>query len=363
MKKKIITVSLISLILTFAIILLLQITTKNTYAVSVGDTLVEYVKNESLGNSYVQNTGDGVYLTNGNEYRYVGAEPNNYVWFNNDMYRIIGVFDENSHGVKDENDNGVELVKLIRSRILNSTTWGTHNKNATGASYSGYTSNWTGNTTTTKTNLNILLNHFFLEDTTNNYGTCYDWTYYSNNQAYKTNNCSDILNYGIKENSGLQDYIETVTWYLKGYSSNAYSKQDFYLCERGQSEDTVNCGNGGTSGEYDSSTQEKIGLMYASDYLYASGYIASDATTTVSSTYHFGIKNWLLNSYEWTITAQANNAEYVYATEYDSKLVLKKTTSSFMYRPTFYLKSSVYVTGGDGSFDNPYTIACDDCSD
>ena len=78
----------------------------------------------------------GLYTdSNGNtqyhEYRYVGANPNNYVWFNNDMYRIIGIFDGYSHGVGvtyDENDNtvvtsyGDYLIKLIMADTLVSSS-------------------------------------------------------------------------------------------------------------------------------------------------------------------------------------------------------------------------------------------------
>ena len=40
-----------------------------------------------------QGTGQ---VVNENGYRYEGKDPNNYVWFNNELWRIIGVFDENS---------------------------------------------------------------------------------------------------------------------------------------------------------------------------------------------------------------------------------------------------------------------------
>ena len=62
-------------------------------------------------------SGEGLYhhtegLTNGagdNNYRYAGADPNNYVKFNNEEYRIIGVFDGK--------------VKLIKSESIGNMAW------------------------------------------------------------------------------------------------------------------------------------------------------------------------------------------------------------------------------------------------
>ena len=333
------------------IILLLPKTTKKTYA--AGTTLSETVKLLSSGSSW--STGaSGVYYTNSHEYRYIGAEVNNYVWFNDDMYRIIGVFDDYSHGIE-----GQELVKIIRNRKIGSYAWGIYNSSATSGTYYGYKNDWTGNTTGIKANANVLLNEYFYNktNTSSTYGACSDWTYYHSDTNYRTNDCSIVVGYGI--DSSLKNYIEEVTWYLKGYTGNGYNKQNFYLCERGQSTDTTNCMSG-NSGAYDASMTGKIGLMYASDYLYASGYYSNDDTTVVSSSY-YGNKNWLYQGFEWTLTPDANSAYsvfYIYNSGYISTYESKYAHN---IRPTFYLKSSVYVTGGDGSFDNPYTIACDDC--
>ena len=37
-------------------------------------------------------------VINENGYRYEGKNPNNYIWFNNEYWRIIGVFDSATHG-------------------------------------------------------------------------------------------------------------------------------------------------------------------------------------------------------------------------------------------------------------------------
>ena len=67
-------------------------------------------------------------------YRYAGADPNNYICFgteattcpSDNLYRIIGVFDDKNHGV-----SGEKLVKIIKN-----ATYGTHNWNSTSATWS-----------------------------------------------------------------------------------------------------------------------------------------------------------------------------------------------------------------------------------
>ena len=342
-KKKIIII--ISILLVSITIIVIGFNSKKSYA--VGTTLVDTVKALNKGSSW-SSGASGVYYTNSHEYRYVGAEVNNYVKFNNDLYRIIGVFDSNSHG------KSGEMVKLIRSRPIGAYSWGVYNSSNTSGTYSNYKNDWTGTTTKVKANLNVLLNEYFYNktDTSSTYGPCSNWTYYSSGTDYRTNSCSQIVGYGIEES--LRGYIETATWYLYG-SGTSQSKQNWYLCERGGNSCT-----GANSGAYSTTTDAKIGLMYLSDYLYASGYYASTDTSTEDKDY-FGNKNWLCKGYEWTLTPYASNASIVWGV-YRGYVSVGNSYEPLSARPTFYLKSSVYVTGGDGSFDNPFTLGCNDCS-
>ena len=66
--------------------------------------LATYIKGLS---GTTQGTGK---VVNEKGYRYEGKNPNNYVWFNNEYWRIIGVFDSSSHG-----QSGKNLVKIIRA--------------------------------------------------------------------------------------------------------------------------------------------------------------------------------------------------------------------------------------------------------
>ena len=344
-KKKLIT-SLVFIIIVGAVIISLTVS-KKSYA--VGTTLVDTVKALNKGSSWSAGAS-GVYYTNSHEYRYIGSEVNNYVSFNNDLYRIIGVFDSNSHGV-----SGTEMVKLIRARILGGASWGVYNTSNTSGTYSNYANDWTGKSTTSKANLNVLLNEYFYNktDTSSTYGNCTNWTYYSVSNYYKTKDCSNIITYGI--DSSLRGYIENATWHLNG-SGTAQSKQNWYQCERGGNSCTPSGPNQG-----DASVISKMGLMYLSDYLYASGYY-SNADTSTQGQYYFGNKNWLYKGWEWTLTPLASGAKSVWSVA-DGFVSYPSVIYPNGWRPTFYLKSSVYVTGGDGSFDNPYTIACDNCTE
>ena len=345
-KKIIIIISII--IIVIAIIILFILSNKDNKTYAVGDTLADVVMSLNPDKTdYTDTTlGSGVYYTNNHEYRYIGANVNNYVSFNNDLYRIIGVFDSNSHG-----QDGKMLVKLIRSRILGAYSWGNYNRSNASGTYSGYSNDFT------RGNLNILLNEYFYNktDTSSTYGSCSTWTYYYTNTNYRTNDCSDIVGYGI--DPSLQDYIEDATWYLYGYSDADLSKQNFYLCERGQYDGCTSA----NSGAYATSTTAKIGLMYVSDYMYASGYYNSTSNMTGTSSY-YGNQNWLYKGYEWTITPRSNNSSSAFSVDNYGNVDNFYTDSGFGARPTFYLKSSVYVTGGTGTFSDPYTISCDDCN-
>ena len=356
MKKIVIGILTILLI---SIIVLCITNIDNTKATPI--TLAQTVIDLSQGDTCSEGAS-GVYQTNSHEYRYIGAEVNNYVKFNDDLYQIIGVFDSNSTGVN------ANLVKLIRARILTSMSWGVYNTTASSGTYSNYANDWTGSVTGVPASANVMLNQYFLNSdtlttghTNSTYGACANWTYMDSASSNKNQNCNTIVGYGIK--SSLSSYIETVTWYLKGFNSTSYTRGEFYNCERGITTGDAtkdgNC-NSGSTGTADATTSAKIGLMYVSDYAYASGNYACNNTQLVSG--NMGNRNWLYKGYEWMIAPRGDSATYAFYVSYTGGVYYNVTSYGFGLRPTFYLKSSVYVTGGNGSFSNPYTIACDDCN-
>ena len=264
-----------------------------------------------------QGTGQ---VVNENGYRYEGKNPNNYIWFNNEYWRIIGVFDSASHGQSNKN-----LVKIIRDDVLDVLAWDKSNTN-----------NW--NTSSLKSLLNGA--YYNAQDGTSS-GYCYGYS------TIATANC-DYTKRGIQ--SGYREMIANVTWYLGGYStSDDATAEEFYGYERGT---TVPSGK-------PTSTTGYIGLMYPSDYGY-SVLSSSCARTTNLSSYSTATcagKSWLYGKgHEWTLTPYSSNSSNVFYLHYNGNLYNSFAIYGCGSRPVLYLDASVYKIDGDGSLKNPYIV-------
>ena len=258
-------------------------------------------------------------VVNENGYRYEGKNPNNYIWFNNEYWRIIGVFDSASHGQNNKN-----LVKIIRADVLDGLVWHKSNSN-----------DWTA------ASLNKLLNgaYYNAQDGTSS-GYCYG------NSSSVTANC-DYTKKGIQ--AGYRKMIANVTWYLGGYSSNSATAESFYGYERG----TI------VSSGRPTSTTGYIGLMYPSDYGY-SVLSNSCARTTNLNSYSSSTcagASWLYGKgYEWTISPFSSNSLRVFYLDYYGNLDSYLANNGYGARPVLYLDASVYKIDGDGSLNNPYIV-------
>ena len=277
-----------------------------------------YLNNYIIGlTGTTQGTGQ---VVNEKGYRYEGKNPNNYVWFNNEYWRIIGVFDSASHG-----QSGKNLVKIIRADVLDGLAW--HKSN---------TNDWTA------ASLNSLLNgaYYNAQDGTSS-GYCYGYS------TTATANC-DYTKKGIQ--SGYRSMIAEVTWYLGGYSSASATTESFYGYERGT---TVYSGRPTTTTGY-------IGLMYPSDYGY-SVLSSSCARTTNLGSYSTATcagQSWLYGKgYEWTITPNSSDSYYVFYLYFNGRLFSSGFANNGAGgRPVLYLDASVYKIDGEGTLDKPYII-------
>ena len=259
-------------------------------------------------------------VINENGYRYEGKNPNNYIWFNNEYWRIIGVFDSATHG-----QAGKNLVKIIRDKQIGYQTWD-----------SAGTNNWS------TSSLKSLLNDYYYKATDGtNSGKCYG---YSNTV---TSNCNYTKN-GIQ--SYYRNLIQSVTWHLGGYNSIAVTANNFYTYERGT---TVNGSNPTTTTGY-------IGLMYPSDFGY-SALESNCARTTLLSEYitvACAGASWLSGrSFDLTLTQYTTNATQTISISREGKIAARDAIGNFGVSPVLYLNSSVYLVDGNGSLDNPYIIA------
>ena len=239
------------------------------------------------------------------EYRYRGASPKNYVTFNNEVWRILGVFPTD-----DGTGNIENRIKLIKDQSIGNNYWNTTQV----ASTSTY-NNWTGAT---------LMKYL-------------NGTYYNS-----------LIN------SNSIDMVDDAKYYLGGYTNTNMTKDVMYQYERKIS---------GSGTYYYSSNPNswtgKIGLMYASDY----GYAASDECTQNLSSYNNTTctsNNWLYNIKvgEWILPqVGGNNGNVFYVHSYSNVSNCTVNNDSLASRPVLYLKPEVMIESGDGTSSNPYKLS------
>ena len=195
---------------------------------NINETFANYLIGKECSSTPTSDDDAKNCLVNENGYRYEGKNPNNYVLFNDELWRVIGVFSVNTQS------NGTQnLVKLIRNETLDGLAWDGRSR--------GYTNDWSAAT------LQQQLNNGYLNATDS---TC---NFFEDNT--KTCYFSET---GI--NSTARGMIESVVWNLGGTSSISSATADtFYTAERGT---TVYSGR-------PTKWTGKVGLMYPSDYGYA----------------------------------------------------------------------------------------------
>ena len=303
----------------------------------VGMNASEYIESLLVKNPETMNNDD----PDGNV-RYMGADPNNYVKFNNELWRIIGVFD-----VASTYDGQTEKrLKIIRNESIGSYAWD-NKPSGIGSSTSSMGSNdWTDSTLMEVLNSDAYWNRTL--------GTCPS----GNNGATTSCNFSST---GLTE--AAKNLIGDAVWNLGGTASYTSASNGlashFYGYERGT---TVYSG-------LPTYWLGKIGLIYPSDY----GYATSGGTTTNrvsclakemynwdSPSYSDCRNNDYLfnsNSAQWTMTTNSSYSSTMFYVHTNAALYYSYAYLGYAVRPTAYLKSSVLITSGDGSQDNPYILS------
>ena len=286
---------------------------------------VSFTSNPKLLSNVVNTTstsgeisGNGfIYKPDENGVRYKGNNPNNFIWYNEELYRIIGKTPVctavNTDGTCSTwNNNG--LVKIIRNDSIGGLSY---NADETSSS------TWVGST------IQKNLNECFLgQINSRNNSACATYCYSYYDSSYKPVAKCDYTENGIASSGDYYNMIyDGVYWNIGVTNSTSTSGSTQYTKEKARL----------------TSTTLKVGLMYASDYGYA-----------MNSTNDYK-NNWLFTKgSEWTMTA------------YSSSLPVnvngsggRSSASAWhgcVVRPVLYLKSNVYVISGDGSEGNPYKI-------
>ena len=277
----------------------------------------------------------------GNNIRYYGASPNNYIYFNCSNYsnqssstcetwRIIGVFDGK--------------IKLIRNESIGEYSW--DNKNVSTGAENDYGKNdWTD------ARLMKLLNPGYESKTTGGSlyynaksGNCYS------GQSNATKACN-FTSTGIK-NTTTRNLISDTIYYLGGHNSFSVYPNQIYEKERGT---TVYSGR-------PTEWTGKIALAYPSDYGYAAdlGKCSQNLNNYNNST--CTSNNWMkaivAPNYGWLLTPRlgiASNVWYVYSSGgvyYNSYVY-----NAYWVAPVLFLNSDANVKSGTGTSSDPYQIS------
>ena len=269
--------------------------------------------------------------------RYYGANPNNYVRFNNELWRIIGVFGNN--------------VKLVRSEKLGDLSWDSSEESINAG---GGVNEWS------QADLQVYLNKMYYGGTS---VTCY------NGENNTTTTCPTGT---IDETS--KSLIDYHTWntgapnYNTLYNSTtkSFDTIEFYKAERG----SVN-GKTCSSGTYCNDTVTRttewpgyIGLPYVTDWAYASGEDDCNTKIDVSSTYKCKNNNWMHygstnNDTTWVMSpfalpVNANVVWHVRGGGRTGNVGAARPLSAF---PTIYLKSNIIIESGKGTSSDPYELS------
>ena len=283
------------------------------------------------------------------EYRYSGSndEVKNYVSFNNETWRIIGV-----SPVDDGNGNYEERMKIIRNDSIGSYSWDT---SATSINSGAGRNQWGAVTSHSGADLMKLLNSGPYYNRTS--GTCYV------GKADATKSCN-FTSTGLT--SSAKEMIDTVKWYTAAVPIGKvdYSPSEIYEVERGNVVGVTDVG-GAITKTYN--WIGKVGVIYPSDYAYTSKK-CYNSNTYLSSYADCSSSSWLYDKVVdlWTITPVRYNGEdngrirVVYAdfdSDGDGNFYNRSAYDAIGIKPTVYLKPEIEIISGDGTKDNPYNLS------
>ena len=276
--------------------------------------------------------------------RYYGSDPNNYVKFNNELWRIIGVFGNN--------------VKLVRKDSLGSLSWDSSESSV---------NNGFGVNEWSQSALKNYLNTMYYGGTS---VTCY------NGQNKKEVTCPT----GIIDETA-KTLIDNYTWNTGAITWNDATivNQEagelktipFYNAERG----SVN-GKICTGGSICNDTVERtttwtgyVGLPYVTDWAYASSESVCETNMwdgdidTTHGRFNMTCKNnnWMHRSNNtWYLSpctySFSDGASHVWNVGNMGYVSFGSAAYTYAVVPSIYLKSNVLIESGAGTSSDPYIL-------
>ena len=295
--------------------------------VIVAENLVTYITNLYKTNNILNNLKKD--NTPDSNIRYYGSDPNNYVRFNNELWRIIGVFGNN--------------VKLVRKDSLGSLSW---DSSESSINSGGGVNEWS--TSALKNYLNTMY-----------YGgtsvTCY------NARNKQTTTCPTN-----KLNTESKTLIDYYTWKTGAIEmSKRTNTPAFYKSERGNVTGKI-CNGGSACNDTVERTTEwpgYIGLPYATDYAYASGESICETNMVKqdsSNTYICKNNNWMFkpNTWYWTLSLDAypSASRGVWLVHGAGSVANNNAAYGGAIFPAIYLKTDILIKSGTGRSNDPYIL-------
>ena len=302
--------------------------------------------------------------TEDNSLRYVGSNPCNYVKFNDELWRIIGVI----NNVDDGTGNKSKRIKIVRDEPIGAYSY---HSSPSGVGREGL-SQWGDST---YTNGDIFPGSSLMQELNGDY---LDYTLtedpmwiYSSSADLKEFDHTKVL----KEDA--QKMISNVLWYtgtandtqISSYGSVSYLyTYDVYRDERSNNPHAVSANglyyNGNDGINRTTTWIGKVALPYVSDKGFSMmGGGSKTRRQCIEESFQYchndcNNSTWLFpNDRNWTISPVADNNYNSRAFSLDARYARPaKAYQSENVSPSVYLNNSVKIISGEGSKTNPYII-------
>ena len=328
------------------------------------------------------NSNPGMFATDdpGKNIRYIGKDPDNYVYFNCsdynnptsdtcELWRIIGVF----NNVVKEDGSKENLVKIIRNDSLGKYSWDNKNKGVGTSIENSGSNDWSDSQLMMMLNpLNYLKSGYTNSSDIISSGSQQLYSkmgsYYNGTKGCKpatvTSGASfsctevDFTATGLK-NDTTRNAIASVVWNLGGsLKSDDVTPSMFYERERGT---TVYSGHA-------TAWTGKIGLMYPSDYGYATngGTTKNRAACLAKELWNWSYSefndctrnDYLYNSSlsQWTLVPYSAYSDIVFQVQAVGTVDRYYVSATYEVQPVLFLKSNIFLNTGTGAKSDPYTL-------
>ena len=310
------------------------------------ETAVDYIVN--LYNEDKENNGLMMDDTEDYNIRYSGSnsEVKNYVSFNDELWRIIGIFD-----VKDsETGEYQKKIKIVRNEPLGNYSWDSSENNLIGSN------DWSNSILQKELN-DDYLNTNIMENK--------NWI-----NSYYVSSSKEIIFY----QAGIYDYTKAITtnyqkmieksmWEIGGGKFTGTLPNNLITKIQYNNEKNIYVDNNSTKYWIG-----KIGLIYASDYGYAStdtecrndlrAGLKLNGSTIIYTDSKCKNNNWLFkNMSYWTISHQGTSSSRVFAVLSSGAINNENAFTAHKLYPSAYILPSVKISFGTGDSSSPYKLS------